>query len=174
MIARKFSVAASVCVMAVLLMSCEPAGTVSGGGGRANDYLVARQALETGNYTLAVQRYRRLVTQTGDAAGRLQLEYAHSLLRAGQFEDAIDAASGIISGSSGSLAANARAVRGTARHQHARDLLAQGQRGDAPRALLLGAQSDLAEFLRSHAQLDAAGAMAARAQMIAVDLREAG
>lgn len=172
--ARKLSVAAAVCVMAVLLMSCEPAGSLSGGSGRANDYQVARQALETGNYTLAVQRYRRLVTQTGDAAGRLHLEYAHSLLRAGRFDEAIDAASGIISGNSGSLAANARAVRGTARHQQARDLLAQGQRGEVTRTLLREAQADLGEFLRSHAQLDAAGAMAARAQMIAVDLREAG
>ncbi|MFN7003514.1 MAG: hypothetical protein ACK4NW_08810 [Roseinatronobacter sp.] len=174
MYTQKFSVAISVGLLATVLMSCEPSGTLPGGSGTANDYLVARQALETGNYTLAVQRYQRLVTQTGDAAGRLQLEFAHSLLRAGRFEDAIVAASGVISGSSGSLAASAMAVRGTARHQHARDLIAQGQRGDVPRKLLLGAQSDLAEFLRSHPQLDSAGAMAARSQMIGVDLQDAG
>ncbi|MCC5963468.1 MAG: hypothetical protein JJU09_10105 [Rhodobacteraceae bacterium] len=160
--------------VAMLLASCEPAGTLGGSSGSANDYLVARQALETGNYALAIRRYERLIDQAGTSAGRLQLEYAHSLLRAGQFERAIASSSELLQTSDGSVAANARAVRGTARHEAARSLIAQGQSGAEARSLLEGARSDLGAFVESHPQLDAAGAMAARLQMIASDLRGLG
>lgn len=174
MLLQKFRAAIALGVAATITMSCEPAGTLGGSSGRTNDYLVARQALETGNYSLAIQRYERMLSFTGEAAGRIQLEYAHSLLRAGRFDDVIEVSDGLAAAHGGALRASALAIRGTARHQRARAMMAQGQRGAAPRALLQGARADLAEFLNSHPKLDAAGSMAARAQLVDVDLRDAG
>jgi len=155
-------------------MSCEPAGTLSGGSGRTNDYLVARQALETGNYDLAIRHYERLLSFTGDAAGRIQLEYAHSLLRGGRFADAIAVSDSLIAANGGSLEASALAIRGTARHQQARELIAQGKGGAELPRLLQSARADLNLFLTTYPNLDAAGAMTARVQLIDVDLREIG
>lgn len=174
MLLQKFLAAIALGAGSIALMSCEPAGTLAGSSGRTNDYLVARQALETGNYTLAIQRYERLLSYTGEAAGRVQLEYAHSLLRAGRFADAISISDSLIAVHGGSLEASALAIRGTARHQQSRELMAQGRRDSELRSLLQGARADLGRFLSTHPQLDAAGAMAARAQLIDVDLREAG
>lgn len=170
---RRLSAALGLMVVAWALSSCEPAGTLPGGG-RDNDYLVARQALETGNYTLAIARYERLLSQAGDSAGRLRLEYAHSLLRAGDFDKAIAVSTGLIDRHDGSLRASARAVRGTARHQIARQRIAQGQTGAETRRLLQAAQADLATFLETHPGLDAAGAMATRARLVAADLAKTG
>ncbi len=174
MLLQRIRAAVAVGVVASITMSCEPAGTLGGSSGRANDYLVARQALETGNYSLAIQRYERMLSFTGEAAGRIRLEYAHSLLRAGRFDDAIEVSDELVAAHSGSLRASALAIRGTARHQRAREFMAQGQRAPEARALLQAARADLGQFLNSHPALDAAGAMAARAQLIEVDLRDAG
>jgi len=171
--ARRAFRALGILAMAWVLASCEPAGTLMGGG-RQNDYLVARQALETGNYTLAIERYQQLLTESGDSAGRLRLEYAHSLLRGGDFDRAISVSTTLIDRHDGSLGASARAVRGTARHQLARQRLAAGQTGAETRRLLQAAQADLATFLDTHPGLDAAGAMAKRAQIISADLQKTG
>ena len=154
----------------VLLASCEAAGTLAGGGAQS-DYLVARQALETGNYDLAVRRYDRLMgTLDSASAARVQLEYAHALLRANRFDDAIAAADPLIAGQSGSIQASALAVRGTARHEAARARLAQGQADGATRALLESAREDLTRFTRQNESLDTAGSMRARLQLIDADL----
>ena len=158
---------------AMVMMSCEPAGTLVGGG-RADDYRVARQALETGNYELAITRYERLLSRAGPAAGRLELEYAHSLLRAGALDEAIAVSDGLLERQTGSVRASARAVRGTARHQLARGMIASGDSGDEVRRLLESAQADLSDFLETHPGLDAAGAMAKRSRLIADDLRTIG
>lgn len=158
----------------LLLASCEAAGTLAGGGGRS-DYLVARQALETGNYDLAVRRYASLMQGLDPVtATRVQLEYAHALLRVGRNEDAIAAADMLVAGSESSIRASALAVRGTARHEAARARLAQGLTDAETRNLLVAAQSDLAGFLSRHATLDTAGSMRARAQLIVADLANAG
>jgi len=49
------------------LLGCEAAGTVAGGGAR-RVYLVARQALENGNYPLAIRRYETLMSGMGPGA----------------------------------------------------------------------------------------------------------
>ncbi|WP_397543456.1 hypothetical protein [Roseovarius salis] len=165
--------ATGVFAMAMVLMSCEPAGTLLGGG-RADDYRVARQALETGDYSLAITRYERLLQQAGPSAGRLQLEYAHSLLRAGEYGEAISVSSELAENHSGSVRASALAVRGTARHQLARGMIASGGSGEEVRRLLETAQADLSRFLETHPKLDAAGAMAKRSQLISEDLRATG
>ena len=159
---------------AFLLASCEAAGTLPGGGPRS-DYSVARQALETGNYALAISRYQSLIaSQEGRSAARLQLELAHALLRANRFDEAIAQASRLTGRQGDSIEASALAVRGTARHEAARALIERGENDARSRALLEGARDDLAAFLRDHAALDAAGSMRARAQLVAADLAGLG
>jgi hypothetical protein len=163
-----------VVLAAMALSSCENAGTLPGGGARS-DYQVARQALETGNYVLAARRYESLMThvQPGTAR-RLELEYAHTLLRADRHADAIRVAGGLVGASEGAIAGSALAVRGTARHEAARARIDQGDRGPETRALLDAARDDLGMFLRQHAALDAGGSMRARTELIAADLRSLG
>ncbi|GAB4275274.1 MAG: hypothetical protein Kow0013_29350 [Pararhodobacter sp.] len=158
----------------LFLAACEAAGSLAGGGAQS-DYLVARQALETGNYDLAIRRYGRLM-QAVDAtrASRLQLEYAHALLRGDRYEDAIAAADTLIESRDGAIRASALAVRGTARHEAARRQLAEGAATAATRALLEGARDDLAAFLAGHGTLDAGGSMRARAALITADLASLG
>lgn len=159
---------------AFLLASCEAAGTLPGGGPRS-DYTVARQALETGNYTLAIRRYESLIAgQEGRSAARLQLELAHALLRANRFDDAINLASRLTDRQGDSIEASALAVRGTARHEAARERMERGENGAELRALLQGARADLSAFLSDHAALDAAGSMRARVQLIDADLAGLG
>lgn len=157
--------------VAMVVGSCEYAGTLPGGGARS-DYLVARQALETGNYPLAVRRYEALVAaQPAGAARRLELELAHALLRADRHAEAIARAEALLGAGDGAIRGSALAVRGTARHEAARARIDAGDRGPETRALLSGAQADLAEFLRAYRGLDAGGAMRARAELIGADLR---
>ncbi|MCB1396390.1 MAG: hypothetical protein H6898_07015 [Rhodobacter sp.] len=158
----------------LFLAACEAAGTLAGGGAQS-DYLVARQALETGNYDLAIRRYSSLMTQMdATRATRLQLEYAHALLRGDRYDDAIAAADALIGAQDGAIRASALAVRGTARHEAARLRIAQGQSDAMTRALLEGARDDLAAFLAQHASLDTAGSMRARQQLVAADLQAMG
>lgn len=164
---------------ALLLASCENTGGVSSGGLR-NDYLVARQALETGNYDLAIRRYRAALHRTGAADGsshggshgRLRLEYAHSLLRANRFDEAIAQADLLAGHAEGSVRSSALAVRGTARHELARQ--SGDPRGAEARDLLTGARADLAAFLQAHPGLDAAEAMQRRLDLVQADLARAG
>lgn len=154
----------------LFLAACEAAGTLAGGGGQS-DYLVARQALETGNYTLAIRRYERLMSQMSPtSASRLQLEYAHALLRGDRFEDAINASDPLIASRDGTIRASALAVRGTARHEAARLRLDRQLNDPVTQALLIGARDDLAVFMQGHASLDTAGSMQARQQLIDADL----
>ena len=157
----------------LLLVACENPGGLSTGGFR-NDYLVARQALETGNYALAIRRYDAMIRTAGPLAPRLRLEYAHSLLRANRFEEAAREAGTLVETQTGAARGSALAVRGTARHEAARAMLAAGQRDDSARALLLQARQDLDGFLADHADLDTAGVMRQRAGLVAGDLRSLG
>jgi tetratricopeptide (TPR) repeat protein len=156
------------------LAACEAAGTLAGGGTQS-DYLVARQALETGNYDLAIRHYSRLMDgMDAQRAARLQLEYAHALLRGDRFQQAAQAADPLIASNEGSIRASALAVRGTARHEAARTRMAEGQTDAETRALLEGARDDLAAFLAQHAALDTSGSMRARTQLISADLQTLG
>jgi hypothetical protein len=153
------------------LGSCEAAGTLPGAGPRS-DYLVARQALETGNYALAARRYEALIGRVAPGtARRVELEYAHALLRADRHDQAIAVATGLVGAGDGAIAGSALAVRGTARHEAARARIDRGDRGPEARALLEGARDDLAAFLGGHGGLDAGGSMRARSELIAADLR---
>lgn len=157
----------------VVLFGCEAAGTLAGGGTQS-DYLVARQALETGNYDLAIRRYGALMSQLDPvSASRVQLEYAHALLRGNRFDEAIAAADTLISARDGAIQASALAVRGTARHERARMLMAEGGEAGAIRTLLIGAQQDLASVTANHAELDQTGSMQSRLRLVRADLAAA-
>ena len=154
----------------LLLASCEAAGTLAGGGAQS-DYLVARQALETGNYDLAIRRYGALMDQVdASAASRLQLEYAHALLRGNRYDEAVALCDTLIARQTGSIRASALSVRGTARHEAARRLLDAGREPATARALLVAASADIDAFLAAPGALDAAGSMRARSQLISADL----
>jgi hypothetical protein len=156
---------------ALVLASCEAAGTLPGAGLRS-DYLVARQALETGNYALAMRRYEALIGRVAPGtARRIELEYAHALLRGDRHDAAVQVADRLTGAADDPIRASALAVRGTARHEAARARIDRGDRGPETRALLEAARADLAGFLRRHAALDAGGAMRARLELIAADLR---
>lgn len=158
----------------LFLGACEAAGTLTGGGAQS-DYLVARQALETGNYDLAIRRYERILsTMSPTSASRLQLEYAHALLRGNRFEDAMNAAEPLIASRDGVIRASALAVRGTARHEAARLRLDQGLNDPVTQALLIGAREDLSAFLADHGDLDSAGSMRARQQLLTAEITRAG
>ncbi|KPQ07394.1 MAG: Tetratricopeptide repeat [Rhodobacteraceae bacterium HLUCCA12] len=169
----RFPKALLLAVLAGALVGCENAGTLAGGGPRS-DYLVARTALENGNYPLAIRRYETLIDRVGPgASARLQLEYAHSLLRASRYDDAIQATASLAERNPDSIQASALAVRGTARHEAAREFIERGE-SDEARALLEAARADLDRFLDDNAALDAAGSMRARTELIAADLRSLG
>lgn len=156
-----------------ILAACENPGGLASGGFRS-DYMVARQALETGNYDLAIRRYQSLMRGAGPLEPRLRLEYAHSLLRANRFDDAAREAGALVDLRAGAVSGAAMAVRGTARHEAARARLGSGQR-DAPTiALLYQAVDDLETFVRQHPELDADAMMAARAREAASELRALG
>lgn len=156
------------------LGSCERAGTLAGGGAYS-DYLVARQALETGSYAVAARRYEALLARMAPGtARRLELEYAHSLLRADRHAEAAEAAGALAGAADGSIRASALAVRGTARHEAARARIDAGDTGPEIRGLLAAARDDLAAFLRQPGAVDSAGAMRARLELIAADLRALG
>ncbi len=164
----------AVLVALLALAACEAAGSLAGGGARS-DYLVARQALETGNYDLAIRRYAQLVDSVeATSSARLRLEYAHALLRGNRFDEAAAMADPLARRNDGAIAASALAVRGTARHEAARLRLDAGQRDETTRSLLLAAQADITASLQHNPALDSTGSMRARAQLISADLGTAG
>ena len=170
MITERFPVHALLAVAALTLSSCEKSGSIAGGG-VGNDYSVARQALETGNYSLAIRRYEGLLTRvSAHSAGRLQLEYAHSLLRSNRFSEAIQATEVLVHRPDDPILGLALAVRGTARHELARQTLERGEHDARTRLLLEGARDDLAHFLGSYGALDSGGSMRARSQLVLSDL----
>lgn len=157
----------------LLLLACEnTAGQASGGFQR--EYLVARQALETGNYDLAIRRYGAMLPSAGPLTPRLRLEYAHSLLRGNRFDDAAREADALVDSHSGDARGSALAVRATARHEAARALIATGQNDERVRALLRQARADFELFLAQHENLDNVGAMRSRAALVASDLAGVG
>ena len=157
----------------VFLIGCEAAGTLAGGGVQS-DYLVARQALETGNYDLAITRYGSVMAQLDPvSAQRVQLEYAHALLRGNRFEQAIAAADPLIAAGDGSIRASALAVRGTARHEAARLRQADGTGAAEVRGLLSGARDDIGQYLSQSGAQDQTGSMRQRLTLITRDLNGA-
>ena len=152
------------------LSACDGTDTFVGNSNDAN-YLAARNALETGQYSIAIKKYQRLLASLdGRPAARVQLEYIHALLRANQFEAAGASAAQLTNSREPSIRAGAIAVRGTARHEQARAKMAAGQVDAGVRTLLTSARDDLTDFLRNYKKWDEAGAMQSRLKLLEQDM----
>ncbi|WP_425099661.1 hypothetical protein [Tropicibacter sp. S64] len=144
-------------------------GSKSGGGkGFKAKYAVARDALEKGQYDRAKKQYLLLIKDAGPLAPRLQLEYAHAELRSGNYAQAASIASNLAAGQAGAARSASLSVQGTAQHELALQLLAQGQT-DAAKQQLTAARAALAEVLGEHPDLDPIGSLAGR--LASIDAR---
>lgn len=124
-------------------------------------YSVARNALEAGQYDRARRGYQQLLVDAGPLAARLQLEHAHTELRAGNFADAAQIAQGVAQSQTGDARGAALSVQGTAQHELALEQLAAGDT-PAARASLQAAGAALQEVLKLSPDLDPLGSMAGR------------
>ena len=140
------------------------------GGGFQSQYAVARNALEVGDYARAKRGYQKLLAEAGPLAPRLQLEYAHTELRAGNYAEAAQLAGSLAQSQSGEARAAALAVQGTAQHELGMTLLSQNDFAGGKQQLVQ-AQAALAEVLKSNPDLDPLGAMAGRRASIEVRLK---
>lgn len=156
----------------VALASCQsgtPQPSASRSGFKAN-YMVARAALEGGQYTKASRSYRALLKKAGPFEPRIRLEYAHALLRAGKFEDASAEARIVAASLQGKGRAAALAVQGTADHELARQTIARGSVTSDAIQRLVAAREAFDELLSAHPVLDPLGGMALRREAIEVEL----
>jgi hypothetical protein len=154
----------------ILLVSCSEAPG-SGQRGFESQYSKARTALEQGNYKSANRLYARMLPQSGPFKDRIQVEYAHSLLRSGEFEKASQMAGEVANRSDGSVRAAALSVKGTADHEVALKLLHDGDLANGT-VRLKAAQKALAEVLRDHPSFDPVGSLAGRQASIEVRLKK--
>ena len=161
--------AAFVGVFSVFLISCEEGGSFSGTGFR-DQYIVARSALEEGRYDTAMRRYERMIPNAGQAAPRLQLEYAHAQLRSGDYSGARQTANALAQGRSGAARHAALSVSGAAAHELAMQAKARGDTATA-KALMTEARSDMEEVVQQSPSLDPHGALAGRVATIKVQQR---
>jgi len=160
--------------LALAVSSCEETGAFSSSGdGFRSQYEAARNALEAGNYAKANRTYARLLEGAGPLQPRIRLEYAHSLLRAGEFGDASAQARFLADRQEGETRAAALSVYGTAQHELG---LAAIDRGDATaaRTHLKSATTAMSEVVRKHPELDPLGALAGRLASIKVQLKSLG
>ena len=158
---RYHTVRAGVLLLAVLtLVSCE-------------DGPSTRDALEDGKFDRASRTYARLLTRAGPLEPRIRLEYAHSLLRAGDYPAARREARALAQGQSGSARRAALSVAATAEHELGLVAIQQGDPA-AARQLLHAADAAIAEVLASEPELDPLGALAGRQASIKVRLKALG
>lgn len=165
-------------LLAAALLALVSCAADNGGGGAARgdfgkEYLVARQALENGEYDKASGNYLRLIGRAGRLAPQLRLELSHSYLRAGAYAAASDQAQGLADTQAGTLRSAALAVYGTAEHELGRAALGAGDRAGA-KAHLTAAAGALAEVLSSAPQLDPLGSLEGRRAEIAAQLKRLG
>lgn len=135
-----------------------------------SQYVVARNALEAGQYDKAKRSYARLMQRAGPLLPRLQLEYAHSELRSGGYEQAAQIAGALAQGSQGNERGAALSVLGTAQHEIGLALLQKGEI-DAGKQQLEAARTSLAEVIKKYPDLDPLGSMSGRKASIDARLK---
>lgn len=153
----------------LVLSSCE-SGNFSGGGAFRNQYSVARDALEAGDYDLATRNYSQLLAQGGPLEPRIRLEYAHTLLRSGNYAGAAEQARFLTGTLAGSDRAAALTVQATAEHELGLTAISNGDLSTG-KSLLQSADSGMAEVLSSYPEMDPLGALAGRRASITVRLK---
>lgn len=167
--APKRVIAAFVALGFVLPLAACSTAPGNASGFRKN-YVVARAALEDGAYDKATRQYKGLMESAGPFLPRIQLEYAHSLLRAGDYAGAARIAEAMALSEQGAASAAALAVAATARHELGKAALAQGDKA-AGKAHLTRAAAAMGEVLQGHPELDPLGALAGRKASIAARLK---
>lgn len=167
---RAISMIKPAVAVAALLVLGSCADQIGAKAGFQSQYFAARTALEQGKYATARQGYGRLISRGGPLAPRLELEFAHTELRDGNYPRAAELAAALAERSSGAARAAALAVQGTAQHEQANALLQAGEAAEGKR-MLQAAQAALSEVVATHPDLDPLGAMAGRQAAIAARLK---
>ncbi len=162
-------------IATMLLASCQIGGSSNSGtsvsrAGFKNNYIVARTALEGGDYAKASRQYASLLRKAGPLEARLRLEYAHALLRDGKYRRASDEAKRVALALQGPGRSAALAVQGTADQEIARAAIARGRAGANAADRLIAARAAFDEMLANHPELDPLGAMAQRRAVIDQEL----
>ena len=139
--------------------------------GFKDSYSVARAALEGGKLAKAERSYKNLILQAGPLDGRVRLEYAHVLLRAGKFEEASGQARVAATLLEGPGHSAATAVQATADQEWARVALSSGHSGGEVRQRLISARDGFDTVLKAHPQLDPLGSLALRRKTIDAEMR---
>lgn len=155
-----------------LVSACQPGAggsLVSRVGFKAN-YLVARAALEQGQYAKASRQYISLLPKAGPLEARIRLEYAHSLLRENKFEKASDEARVVASELKGRGRAAALAVQATADQEIGRASINRGEVTAEAIQRLVSARDAFDEVLKSYPDLDPLGGLKARRASLTVEL----
>ena len=153
---------------AFVLSSCET-GPSPGSNSFRSQYSTARDALETGRYDRANRIYIRLLEQAGPVQPRIRLEYSHSLLRDGNYNEATNQAQILSQTQTGTARSAAPAVLGSAQHELALAAILINDR-DAGQRHLIAAQNAIGEVLRNDPELDPLGSLAGRQASIKVQL----
>lgn len=156
-------------MLALAVGGCED-GSGAGSNSFRNDYTNARAALEKGQYDKANRIYARMLPEAGPLQPRIQLEYAHSLLRSGAYGAAIQQAQSVSQSQSGTARSAALSVLGAAHHELGLVALTN-QDAASGRQHLVAAQNAIAEVLSSDPELDPLGALAGRQASIKVQLK---
>ncbi|WP_420568733.1 hypothetical protein [Thalassovita sp.] len=163
-----FSKLALASVAALFLVGCEMDS--GGNGGFQRQYNSARLALEEGKYDKASRIYARLMDQAGPLRPRIQLEYAHSELRAGNWANAAQLAANLAQSQKDQDRAAALSVLGTAQHEQGLAHLQNGE-NDAGKQMLQAADATLSDVLKSHPQMDPLGSLEGRRAAIRARLK---
>lgn len=154
--------------------SCEP-GAGSGpslnsrAGFKAN-YLIARVALEGGQYTKASRQYAGLLKSAGPLEARIRLEFAHALLREGKFMKASDEARVVASKLTGRGRSAALAVQATADQEIGRAAINRSEMTADAVQRLVSARDAFDEVLKNHPDLDPLGGLKSRRSALNVEL----
>ncbi|MCG6901826.1 MAG: hypothetical protein LJE68_04010 [Rhodobacter sp.] len=166
---------ASLALIVAATASCQVDGprigaSVTARAGFKANYLVARAALENGQFTKAERGYAGLLKKAGPLEPRLRLEYAHALLRAGKYAKASDEARVVASQLQGRGRSAALAVQATADQEIARGAINKGLADADAIQRLVAARAGFDEMLKNHPDLDPLGALALRRKTIDVEL----
>lgn len=135
-----------------------------------HQYSAARRALENENYEKANRIYEQLLPRAGPLTPRIQLEYSHSLLRAGNYDMAAETAKQLADNQPGEARGAALAVLGTAEHELAIIALQNGM-PDSAKQYFLAAQSAMQEVLRTYPTLDPLGVLAGRLTSVQAQIK---
>lgn len=155
-------------LLVLWLGSCEE-GTFGSNSFRGQ-YVVARDALEAGNYARANRTYAKMLDTAGPVRPRIELEYAHSQLRAGNYAAAAKQARQLAARQQDVGQSAALAVQATAEHELGLAALAAGDRAGGQR-FLVSADKAITHVLKHHPGLDPLGALAGRQASIQVRLK---